>query len=310
MVFGAAGRTVRVADNAYDCAESIFRAVENGQGYMFSRPVRSLTREERERVLEKSSEWHKVKDRNGALVYLFRARTGTFPYTFVQKDGTLKTFTVEEKRILTWRPGLARRQRAEIDRLVEKAKACSASMADLSEYGDAVRYVRFLPVRGAEGQDSGCYAAELDEEAIERDRALAGYRLFMTSERKMSSRRICEILHNTRNIEETFRIMKSDLDSRPEYCGNTEAVAGHFLVCYIAVLLERLLQHFELREEFSNREIFDFMRYFRIIKGDGDYYNITPASGLISQFSERSKLPLDHLILTEKQIKKIHSFRF
>ena len=77
--FGVSGRTVRVADNVLDCAESIFRAVENGQGYMFSRSVKSLTREERDRVIAKSADWHKVKDRNGALVYLFRSRTGVFP---------------------------------------------------------------------------------------------------------------------------------------------------------------------------------------------------------------------------------------
>ena len=304
--FGVRGRTVRVADNTLDCAESINRAVESGHGYLFSRPVSRITEEEKDRVLMESGDWHRVKDRNGALVYMYRTCTGKYPYTFIQKDGTARTFTVEEKRLLTWRPALARRQRAETDRLVEKAKACYAVTADIREYGDAARYVRILPA-GAQGGTPA--AAGLDWDAIERDRALAGYSLVVTSERKMSTRKMYEVISSARHTEESFRIMKSDLDLRPAHSLNTESVLGHFLVCYIAVLLERLFQHCELKDEYSGREIFEFMRSFRVVRTAEDFFNMTPKSAFVTQFSERAKLPLDHLNLTEKQIKKILSYR-
>ena len=63
----------------------------------------------------------------------------------------------------------------------------------------------------------------------------------MTSETKMSEREIYETYHNLWRIEESFKIMKSDLDARPVFLQKESTIKGHFLICYLSVLLERLL---------------------------------------------------------------------
>ena len=60
----------------------------------------------------------------------------------------------------------------------------------------------------------------------------------MTSETKMSEHEIYETYHNLWRIEESFKIMKSDLDARPVFLQKENTIKGHFLICYLSVLLE------------------------------------------------------------------------
>lgn len=57
----------------------------------------------------------------------------------------------------------------------------------------------------------------MNEELIKKSLELAGYNMLVTSERSMSDKDIYEAYHNLWRIEESFRIMKSQLDARPVY---------------------------------------------------------------------------------------------
>ena len=72
--------------------------------------------------------------------------------------------------------------------------------------------------------------------------------------------------HNLWRIEESFRIMKSQLDARPVYLQKQDTIVGHFLICYLAVLLTRLLQFKILKNGYSSEELFEFVRDFMIRK--------------------------------------------
>jgi transposase len=71
---------------------------------------------------------------------------------------------------------------------------------------------------------------------------LVGYNLIVTSETNMKDEEIYNTYRNLWRIEESFRIMKSDLDARTVFVQKESAIKGHFLICYLAVLLERLFQ--------------------------------------------------------------------
>ena len=57
----------------------------------------------------------------------------------------------------------------------------------------------------------------MNEELIKKSLELAGYNMLVTSERSMSDKDIYEAYHNLWRIEESFRIMKPQLDARPVY---------------------------------------------------------------------------------------------
>ena len=151
----------------------------------------------------------------------------------------------------------------------------------------------------------------MNEELINKSLELAGYNLLVTSEISMSDKDIYEAYHNLWRIEESFRIMKSQLDARPVYLQKKETITGHFLICYLAVLLTRLLQFKVLGNSFCSEDIFGFVRDFRVVKiSDRKYMNLTRNTSFIQEFSAQTSLPLTSYFLSDGQIKKMLSHRF
>ena len=145
----------------------------------------------------------------------------------------------------------------------------------------------------------------VNRDAIEKDLKFAGYNLLVTSETNMKDRDIYETYHNLWRIEESFKIMKSDLDARPAFCQKEETIKGHFLVCYLTVLLERILQLKVLGNQYGTSEVFSFMKDFKVTKAETKYINTAKSSEIINGLSEKFNLPLTNYFLTETQIKSI-----
>ena len=300
---GFKGRTIQVADKGLNCAENIFNARQNKDGYIFSKSVKQLPEKEKVWVLLESG-YKAVYDKEGKVHYYFKECIDKFPYNYTDKNGKMHKLELTEKRVVTFSPSLAKKKRYEILRMVEKAKKLSSSMAKRNEYGESSRYVLF------KSKNDGKVITEINTEKIEEDLKLAGYNLIVTSETDMSAKEIYDTYHNLWRIEESFKIMKSDLDARPVYLRKEETIKGHFLICYIAVLLERLLQFKHLEGNYSTNEIINFIKNFKVVEADGRYINVSTSSRIATELSKTYSLPLDHLILTNRDIQKVLNFRF
>ena len=103
--------------------------------------------------------------------------------------------------------------------------------------------------------------------------------------------------------------MKSDLDARPVFLQKENTIKGHFLICYLCILLERILQFKILDNKYSTSEIMKFIRNFRVIKGENKYINITSSSDFIKDLEIMTNLPLTNYYLTERQIKQIFNYK-
>ena len=239
-----------------------------------------------------------VKDKKGKVLYWYKSCIDEFPYK-VEHDGAQSVVKLREKRLLTYNPSLAAKKRYEINRLVEKARALTVSGAKRNEYGEAGKYVDFTDKAG------GKAIVAVNRDAIEKDLKFAGYNLLVTSETNMKDRDIYETYHNLWRIEESFKIMKSDLDARPAFCQKEETIKGHFLVCYLTVLLERILQLKVLGNQYGTSEVFSFMKDFKVTKAETKYINTAKSSEIINGLSEKFNLPLTNYFLTETQIKSI-----
>ena len=295
------GKTVHVADKGLNCARNIAFSRKNGDGYLFSKSVKGLSEKEKKWVLLEN-DWKEAKDRRGRLLYRYKSCIDEFPYK-VEHEG--RTFTVElhEKRLLTYNPSLASKKRYEIKRLAEKARSLSASKAKKTEFGEAGKYVTFTDETGKKAVPS------INEAAIENDLKFAGYNLLVTSETAMTEDDIYHTYHNLWRIEESFKIMKSDLDARPAFCQKEETIKGHFLICYLTVLLERIFQFKVLEDKYSTSEIFRFIKDFKVTKAESKYINTATSSELIEGLCGRLGLPLDNYFLSETQIKSILNCR-
>ncbi len=304
------GRTIQVADKGLNCAKNIFQALEEGDGYIFSKSVKMLPDIEKDWVLL-DRDYIPVKDSKGKEVYRIKECVDHFPYDYVDDFGRKQTIQLREKRVVTYNPQLAKKKRYEIDRQVEKARTLRASAAKRTEYGDSAKYVIFQPVDKKGKAVDGKVTVRINEEAIRKEKRLAGYNLMVTSEINLTADQIYSTYHNLWRIEESFKVMKSQLDARPVYLQKEETIKGHFLICYLAVLLLRLFQFNILENAYCTEEIMSFIRQFRIVQvSERKHINLTRASAFITKLAEKTKLPINAYYLSTGDIKKMLNHRF
>ena len=305
------GRTIQIADKGLNCAENIYHALKNGDGYIFSKSVKQLPEIERTWVLL-PNDYRDVKNANGDVLYRIKECVDEFEYKFTDAEtGTIKKYKISEKRIVTFNPKLAKKQIYEINKEVEKAKLLKASQAKKSEYGDSAKYVIFTTVDKKGNDTDGKVKVSMNEDLIKKSLELAGYNMLVTSELKMSDKDVYDAYHNLWRIEESFKIMKSQLDARPVYLQKEDTIIGHFLICYLAVLLTRLLQFKVLKNNYCSEDLFDFIHDFRVAKiSDRKYLNLSRGTSFIKAFASICELPLTSYFLNEGEIKKMLSHRF
>jgi len=296
------GKTIHVADKGLNCAQNIAFSKKNGDGYLFSKSVKTLPEKEKAWVFIDQG-WKKAKGKDGNVSYFYKSCVDAFSYK-VEHGGKTTTVDLTEKRLLTYNPTLASKQRYEINRMVEKARSLTLSQAKKADYGETGKYVNFTDGKGKKA------SVGINQDAIDKDLKLAGYNLLVTSETKMADIDIYNTYHNLWRIEESFKIMKSDLDARPVFLQKEDAIKGHFLICYIAVLLERIFQVIVLEDKCSASEIFRFAKDFKVTKADSKYINTTHYTRFIGDLSKFLNLPLTNYFLSETQIKSILNRKF
>ena len=304
------GRTIQVADKGLNCINNIMHALKDGDGYIFSKSVKTLSETELTWVLL-DNDYVDIKNSDGAVLYRVKECIDDFSYSYQYKNGSKKNIKLREKRIVTFNPKLAEKHIYEINKQVEKAYRLKTSQAKRSEFGDCSKYVTFIPTDKKGNKEDGKIKVEINEEAIEKAKKLAGYNLIVTSELSMTSKEIYDTYHNLWRIEESFRAMKSQLDARPVYLQKQDSIIGHFLICYLAVLLSRILQIYILEDKYGTEEIFNFIRDFKVAKiSDYRYINLTRSSEFIKKLAMNTKLPLTLYFLNNEDINKMLSHRF
>lgn len=296
------GRTIHVADKGLNCAQNIAFSKKNGDGYLFSKAVKVLPEKEKKWVLLEQG-FKEVRDKNKRLIYRYKSCVDEFPYDVIH-EGRRATIHLKEKRLLTYNPDLAAKKKYEINRMVEKAKSLTMSGAKKNEYGDSGKYVSFTDGDGKKA------CVSINQKAIDNDLTFAGYNLLVTSELNMADTDIYNTYHNLWRIEESFKLMKSDLDARPAFVQKEDTIKGHFLICYLTVLLERLFQFKVLDDRFPSTEIFGFLKGFKIVKSETKSINVTAYTDFIGHLAKATGLPLTNYFLSDTQIKSIMNYKF
>lgn len=313
------GKTVQVADKGLNCARNIYAAViEARDGYIFSKSVHGKGLSEKEKqwlLLENDANvYTDYRDKNGKLLFRLKSCVDTFSYKFKElnpETGEEKviSFRVKEKRIVSYNPSLAQKQKAEIMKMVDKATNYTTYKKMAREdLGDSVKHIQITNT-DKDGK-SKKPVIEINQAKIDEDLKYAGYNLLVTSELDMEPSQVYHTYHNLWKIEESFRITKSYLDARPIYVQKKETIYGHFLICYLSLFLLKILEIKCFKNKINSYDLVNFMRDFRVIdKGDGTYINISQNQSVNEKIKNLIGLTnLDALYLTEKEIENIFEF--
>ena len=309
--FDIDSRIVQVADKGLNCAINIYAASkEANDGYIFSKSVhgKNLSKQEKQWVLleNENNIWNEVKDSNGKLIYKYKECIDTFKYKFTNEEGKCVEFNVKEKRVVSYNPSLARKQKAQIQKQIDKAISISSlKQASKEEYGDSIKYVNFTSI-DKEGEVVKSIPS-LNQEKIDEDLSFAGYNLLVTSEINKSAQDIYNTYHGLWRIEESFRVMKTYLEARPVYLQNKESIYGHFTICYMALTILRLIELKVFNDELPIGQIIEFIRNYNITETlEGSFINNATKSNTLSIIQKRYGLSkLDNIQLRKKDVENI-----
>lgn len=236
-------RVIVVADKGLNSSDNIAANILDGNGYVFSQSIRGTksSKELRKWVLEESG-----YSENDSATFKIKSRQDTKVLSIEGSDGKVKKVSVDIKVVAYWSAKYAERSRHKRAEAIEKAKKLIADPSRFSKatsYG-AAKYISNITFDKKTGEiltDAGKHPI-LNEDAIRRDEDCDGYYCLITSETHLPDEEIIDIYKGLWRIEEAFRISKTDLSTRPIFVWTPEHIEAHFLTCYIALTILRLLQ--------------------------------------------------------------------
>lgn len=231
-------QVIIVADRGLNSKSNLSRIKEMGYDYIVASRLKKMP----ESVIEE------VFDSNGyrLLTPEFLARykeedEEEFRYKVIDyinryKDEGGEVKELKEKMVITYSKKRALKDKADRERLVEKAKELLKEPARIKA-SNRRGSKRFILEKGE--KEEYC----LNEEAIAADEKFDGYYAIQTSLLDLKAEKVLEAYHTLWKIEESFRIMKSTLEVRPIFHWTERRIKGHFVVCFLAFLLERTLEY-------------------------------------------------------------------
>lgn len=301
------GRVIVVADKGLNTGNNIAYNKAIGNGYVMSLSIRGSNSEMKEYVLKDDGYTY-----NSDKTYKIKSRFYPREITITKKDEqTGKTIkikkTVDEKQVIFWSADYAKRAKAERQPAIEKAKELIGNVQKFNKkncYG-AAKYIKHLVFDSKTGEIIVAKSQlSIDEEKIAEEEKYDGYYAIVTSEMDKSDNEIIDIYRGLWRIEETFKITKSELDARPVYVSRKDHIEAHFLTCYIALVLGRVLQH-KLDKKYSVGKIFETLANCNCSNFQENYYLFDYYDSILSDIGIVTNIDFSLKNRTLQDIKKI-----
>jgi len=243
------GRVVVVGDKGIITGDNIWYLIGGNpskprHGYVFSFSVRGGTDEFKKYVLDETG-YAGIGSNPLEEDADFKIKTRIYARKIDvtrQKDGKKMKKIVYEKQVVYWSRDYAERAEKERERLIKKAQTF---IKDPAKYKRHINHGSAKYITGIDketGEVDPKIIPSFNFEVLDEEKKYDGYYSIVTSELEMDSGQIIDTYRGLWEIEETFKITKSDLEGRPAYVSREDHIDAHFLTCFIALVIVRLLQ--------------------------------------------------------------------
>jgi transposase len=235
-------QVIIVADKGLNSKINLKEIKDRGFDYIVSAKIKNMSNKIQKKILTEEGYTEKsYKEDDDDEIY--RNKTIDYENKVVYVDEETqkkKTITLEEKMVCVYSSKRAKKDRRDRERAIEKAnKVIEENNRNLLTQKKG--YKKYIKT-GEEKPDSKELNLSIDEERIENESRFDGYSAIEYSQKDLSPDEVIEQYHNLYRIEESFRILKSTMRARPIYLRTSEHIAGHFIICFFAFLLERELE--------------------------------------------------------------------
>lgn len=329
-------RTIIVADRGQNTSDNtIFIAGKNDDehtnhdGYVYGQSIIGADKEFKTWALEQSEFLNDyiyddegklvtykeaIKDENGNILkyenkpVIFKHKSRVYAKNVqIKKDGKRKiTYQIYQKQMVYYSKKYADRQKYEREIAIKKAQDLISNPGKYTQatsYG-CTKYINNIRFNEETGEIPTGLDLSLKLEKIKEEEKYDGYYSIVTSEKNLTDKEIRDIYKGLWKIEESFKITKSDLETRPIFVWTKEHIEAHFLTCFISLVILRLIE-FKTNKKYSASSIITSLKSYNSNNLEHDIYMQNFTNEIIKELSNVYNIDLSRKYLTLSEIKKI-----
>ena len=297
------GRVISVADKGMTTGDNIWYTINTPahDGYVFSMSIRGAEKSMKKYVLD-----------DDGYVWLgkeYKRKSRKYPRTIqvTSTSGKKIKKQVDEKQIVFWSEKYAKRAKAEREATLAKARDLAAnpgSYTRATSYG-AAKYIKKVDYDKDTGEILTVSSIlDIDEDLIREEEALDGYYMLLTSEMDTPDDKIIDMYRGLWRIEESFKITKSELEARPVYVWTREHIEAHFLTCFVALTISRILE-MKLEHKYSTERIIDSLSRAECSLLQQNYYVFDYYDEVLKDIGNVTNIDFSKRIRTLGEIKQV-----
>lgn len=249
-------KVIIVADKGINSKLNLKYIKDNGFDYIVSARIKNMKKSVQKEILS-DKDYHRIG--NNDLYYWrddFDKEDNLFTHKELNYTNVIKYIDenpsedhkrnkwikeeLPEKLICTFSSKRARKDAKDRERAIEKAMKV-ISKNNKSVISGKRGYKRFVTDDREEIEDES-YHLQLDEKRILEESKFDGFYAIQCSDLSLDPLKVIDNYHYLFKIEESFRILKSTMETRPIFLWTHKRIEGHFVSCFIAFLLERELE--------------------------------------------------------------------
>lgn len=312
-------RIIFVADRGLNTSDNIYYLNGNNKGddnqrdgYVYGQSIRGADQEFKEWVLKKGYSVDKLKDDSGAEIkFIHKSRIHpkelhvnlTIPGS---KNKKKKSIKVDQKQMVYYSEKYAKKQRMDRQIMIERAKDLikHPKKYDKITSAGSAAYVVNIAFNKTTGEVIEGKSLILNLEKINEEAKYDGYYSIITSELNMTDLKMRDVYRGLARIEDTFKISKTEFESRPVYVRTNDHIDAHFSTCFVALVLIRLLQT-KLGNKYPVGQILESLRKYNCTKLDVNTYQFIYYDEILSTCEESFGIELNNKYRSQLQIRRM-----
>ncbi len=247
--------------------------------------------------------WHKANSKK--LINLDNIDNSSDNEEIYYKERWINENGLSQRLIVSYSPKYAAYQKNVRNSQIERAKNLINNPSSVSKnrQNDPKRFIKSSSIT-SDGEIADKKILTLNQDAIDSEEMFDGfYAVCTTLEDDISE--IIKVNKRRWEIEESFRILKTDFKARPVYLKRDDRIKAHFTTCFLSLLIYRILEH-KLNEKYTSSQIITTLRNMNFFKKEGCGYIPTfTRTDLTDALHQKFSFRTDTEIVPENVMKKI-----
>ena len=304
-----ADRGLNTSDNTYFMAGKNDESCKHNDGYVYGQSVLGADKEFKEFVLDPADYISESKIDKHNKPYSFKSKSRVFAKKITVKDENGKrrlTDVTYQKQVVYWSSKYAAKQKKERDLVIAKAKDLIANPRKYNRATSvgAAGYINNIKFVKDTGEIPDGLQLSLKLDKISEEEKYDGYYSIVTSELNLSDGEIIKIYSGLWEIEESFRIIKSEFKARPVYVSTEQHIDAHFLICFVSLLIFRILEY-KLENKFTTKKIRDSLLNLECYYFRENYFLLNFRNDVIEEMEKVFNVDFSKQLMKKSQIEKI-----